>query len=162
MNRVDEWLKEIILGIGRVLRLKLNDKAVETLVQFVKFGVIGVSNTLVSYALNVLVLLILRPYHLSWDYVAGNVVAFVLSVLWSFYWNQRFVFTDDGGEKRNLWWTLLKTYLAYGFTGIVLNNLLSYVWINRLGVSKFVAPLINLIISVPLNFIINKFWAFRK
>lgn len=162
MNRVDEWLKEIILGISRVLRLKLNDKAVETLVQFIKFGVIGVSNTLVSYVLNVLVLLILRPYRLSWDYVAGNVVAFVLSVLWSFYWNHRFVFTDEGGEKRNLWWTLLKTYLAYGFTGIVLNNLLSYVWINRLGVSKFVAPLINLIISVPLNFIINKFWAFRK
>ena len=56
---------------------------------------------------------------------------------------------------------LLKTYVAYGLTGIVLANVLSYVWINVFGVSKYVAPLINLVISIPLNFIINKFWAFR-
>ena len=28
-------------------------------------------------------------------------------------------------------------------------------------VSEFVAPIINLLISVPINFVINKFWAFR-
>jgi putative flippase GtrA len=37
----------------------------------------------------------------------------------------------------------------------------SWVWINVFGISKYVAPLINLVISIPLNFIINKFWAFR-
>ena len=88
-------------------------------------------------------------------------IAFILSVLWSFYWNNKFVFTARDGQKRNLWQALIKTYIAYGFTGIILNNVLSHVWINVLGISKFVAPLINLIISVPLNFIINKLWAFK-
>ena len=51
--------------------------------------------------------------------------------------------------------------MAYGFTGIILNNVLSAIWINALGISKYVAPMLNLIFSIPLNFIINKLWAFR-
>ena len=133
----------------------------QSLVQFVKFGLVGVTNTAVSYVINILVLKLLQPYHLSWDYVAGNVVAFVLSVLWSFYWNNKYVFRKGEGQKRNLGKALLKTYVAYGLTGIVLANVLSWVWINVFGISKYVAPLINLVISIPLNFIINKFWAFR-
>jgi putative flippase GtrA len=52
--------------------------------------------------------------------------------------------------------------MSYGFTGIILNNILSYIWIDMLGISKVVAPLINMIIGVPINFIINKLWAFRS
>ena len=55
---------------------------------------------------------------------------------------------------------LLKTYAAYALTGILLNNLLSCLWIEYFDISKYVAPLINLVISVPLNFAINKFWTF--
>ncbi|MCI6034301.1 MAG: GtrA family protein, partial [Firmicutes bacterium] len=129
--------------------------------QFVKFGIIGLSNTVISYILNVAVLLILSPFSVSWDFFAGNMVGFLLSVLWSFYWNNRFVFTMQEGQQRSVWKALLKTYLAYGFTGIILNNILSWLWITKFGISKFIAPVINLIVSVPLNFIINKLWAFR-
>ena len=153
--------------IGKLLSIicaKLNvpSNISNSLIQFVKFGVVGLSNTLISYAINVLVLLLLNPLHVTWDYIVGNLVSFILSVLWSFYWNNKFVFTVQDGEKRSIWRALLKTYVAYGFTGIVLNNILSWIWINYLLISKFVAPLINLIISVPLNFIINKFWAFKS
>ena len=104
----------------------------------------------------------LRDAGLSWDYIAGNVTAFLLSVLWSFYWNNKYVFAQDGGAERVWWKALLKTYLCYGFTGILLNNVLSWIWITKLGISKFAAPLINLIISVPLNFMLNKLWAFQS
>lgn len=148
--------------VFKVLRLKLRDETWEKLMQFVKFGIVGVSNTVISYVLNVLVLLALRSWEVSWDFVAANVVAFVLSVLWSFYWNNRFVFVVQDGEKRDIGRTLFKTYLSYGFTGIILNNILSWLWISVFGISKYVAPLINLVISVPLNFVINKFWAFKE
>ena len=147
--------------IVKVLHLSVLDKNWEGIMQFVKFGIIGLSNTVISYILNVAVLLILSPFSVSWDFFAGNIVGFVLSVLWSFYWNNRLVFTVQEGQQRSVWKALLKTYLAYGFTGIVLNNILSWLWITKLGISKFIAPVINLIVSVPLNFIINKLWAFR-
>ena len=153
-----------IQRIQRILRtfhLDASGETASSLLQFIRFGIVGVSNTLISYALNVLVLFLMRPLEVGWDFIAGNVVAFLLSVLWSFYWNSRFVFTMQDGEKRSVPKALLKTYISYGFTGIVLNNLLGWFWIQTVGLSKFIAPLINLIISVPLNFLISKFWAFR-
>lgn len=99
---------------------------------------------------------------MSWDFVVANVASFLLSVLWSFFWNNKFVFKTENNEKRSVAKTLLKTYVAYGFTGIVLNNILGFVWISCLGISKYIAPIFNLFISVPLNFFINKFWTFKN
>ncbi len=154
-------IEHICRKVCTLLHLSPSEKVLESLVQFVKFGLVGVSNTVISYVLNVLVLLALKPYALWWDYIAGNLVAFFLSVLWSYYWNSKFVFTPEAGEQRSHLKALLKTYISYGFTGIILTNLLSSLWIY-LGVSKMIAPLINLIVSVPLNFILNKLWAFRS
>jgi putative flippase GtrA len=33
--------------------------------------------------------------------------------------------------------------------------------VNYLNISEFIAPILNLIITIPLNFLLNKFWAFR-
>lgn len=129
-------------------------------IQFIKFGLVGVSNTAVSYAINIGTLLLLKGFRLSCDYIIANITAFLLSVLWSYYWNSRFVFKQKSKESSPKW-VLLKTYLCYGFTGILLNNVLSTFWIYILGMSKYLAPLINLIISVPINFLLNKFWAYK-
>lgn len=134
----------------------------KTMIQFFKFGIIGVTNTIIACLLNIGFLWLLHPYHIAWDYIAGNMMGFILSVLWAFYWNNKFVFREEPGQSRSWLKTLLKTYLAYAFTGIILNNILSYIWITVFAVSKYVTPLFNLIISVPINFIINKFWAFKK
>lgn len=161
MSKVDDFLKRIIELMFKVIRLSPDEHRVNAFLQFIKFGLVGVTNTVISYVLNILVLVLLKSFNFSWDYIAGNVVAFILSVLWSFYWNNRFVFTVEDGKKRNLLLALLKTYVAYGFTGIILSNVLSYLWIMKLGISKYIAPLINVILSVPVNFVINKCWAFK-
>ncbi len=150
------------LGIlFKIIHKDLTEEAKDGFLQFVKFGLVGVTNTVISYLINVVVLLLLKSYDVSWDFVAANIVAFILSVLWSFMLNSIFVFKIEEGEKRNPWKTLLKTYIAYGFTGIILNNILSFIWINLFGISKYIAPLINLIISIPVNFFMNKLWAFK-
>lgn len=159
---MDGKLRQLLVKCCGVFRITLKDSTVDSLIQFIKFGFIGITNTIVSYVLNILVLFAMAPFHVFWDYIVGNTIAFLLSVLWSFYWNNRFVFTVEEGKKRSIGKTLLKTYISYGFTGIILNNILSWIWITFLGISKYIAPLINLIISVPLNFIINKMWAFKS
>ena len=146
-------------------RLHVDD--VETkrnnLIEFVKFGIVGLSNTAVSYIIYVLTLqfFVLSGIQFRYDYFVGNVVSFILSVLWSFYWNNKYVFKVKEGEKRNILLALFKTYLTYAFTGLILNNILAYVWIDIFHIHKMIAPLITLIVSVPINFILNKLWAFR-
>ena len=154
---MDDFIKKIL----STLNIKLSEGKETALIQFIKFGIVGVSNTLLSYAINVAGLLALAPLRLSWDYFAANVIAFILSVAWSFFWNNKYVFTAREGEKRNIPKALLKTYISYALTGLVLANILSYIWVDVIGISKFIAPMLNLVISVPVNFLMNKLWAFK-
>ena len=160
-SKLDEFIIKIILFLLKLIHKNDQNELAESLAQFVKFCMVGVTNTILSYGINVLVLKSLQPYEFSWDYIAGNVIAFVISVAWSFYWNNKYVFVAGEGQRRNSLLALLKTYISYGFTGIILTNVLSYIWIIILDISKYITPLINLVISIPLNFIINKFWAFK-
>lgn len=160
-EKVEKTIRWFVRLLGKVLHRDVSDERSDILVQFVKFGLVGLSNTIISYLINVLVLIALSKQRIAYDYVIGNIAAFVISVLWSFYWNNKYVFVMSNGEERSLLKALLKTYVAYAFTGIVLNNLLSYAWINWFHISKYLAPIINLIVSVPLNFILNRLWAFK-
>lgn len=133
------------------------------IMQFLRFGIVGVSNTLVSYVIYVVSLLGFHKINLfpHSDYLVAQLIAFVLSVLWSFYWNNKMVFMKKEGQSRSIWKTLFKTYVAYSFTGLFLNSILIILWVQVIHISEFIAPIINLLVSVPLNFIINKFWAFK-
>ena len=109
IEQIARVILEFVFGL---FQKKLDEEMFCALMQFVKFGIIGVSNTIISYVLNILVLIFLQPFSVSWDFIAGNIVAFVLSVLWSFYWNNKFVFTMQEGEERFILKALLKTYIA--------------------------------------------------
>lgn len=125
------------------------------LIQFIKFGVVGLSNTLISYGMYAVLTYIGVPY------VLASVIGFMVSVLNSFFWNNRFVFIKNDGEQRNPWYTLVKTFLAYAGTGLFLSNILLVLFVEKIGISKYLAPILSLGITIPLNFIINKFWSFR-
>lgn len=161
MKRLDETIEKLLAWFCRILHISASEKTLKSLTQFVEFGLVGVTNSLISYGVNVAVLALLRPYHVSWDYVVANIVAFLISVLWSYYWNSRFVFPEGEGQQRSTGQTLLKTYIAYAFTGIILTNLLSYLWVDVVGISRFLSPLINIVICMPVNYLINKHWAFK-
>lgn len=158
IERVIDWF------LRKVLNLKISDKQWETLVQFIKFGIVGLSNTIISYVIYVVALLIFQnnKWIPDWDYLIAQIIAFVLSVLWSFYWNNKCVFQKHEDTQRNLLQALLKTYISYAFTGLFLNSVLSLLWVEVLHINKLIAPIINLLISVPMNFILNKFWAFKE
>ena len=130
--------------------------------QFIKFGLVGVSNTVISYVVYLIVLFFLRNLGLlpEIDYLVAQFFGFLISVLSSFYLNRKFVFHAEDAAP---WFKmLLKTYASYAFTGLFLNSLLAVVWVEWLNISKLIAPLLNLLISIPINFLLNKFWAFKR
>lgn len=154
---MDESVLEVIMEIKKILE----NERIKPFVQFVKFGIVGVSNTAISYFLYVGILFLLQGLAWKFDYILANVVSFSISVVWSFYWNNKYVFKKAENSRRNPWKALGKCFLSYGFTGFILENVLSCFWIEWVGISKYVAPLINLVFTVPTNFLLNKLWAFR-
>ena len=127
------------------------DNLFSTIKQFLKFGIFGVSNTLISLGVYYLL------YFMGVNYLIANTMGFIISVLNSYYWNNRYVFkkTQKGHLK-----PLIKTFMSYGLTFILSTGLL-FLMVNYLGISKVVAPIIAIIITIPINFFMNKLWAFK-
>lgn len=148
----------------RILHRELPPQTEEAFMQFVKFGLVGVSNTAVNYVIYAGFLLLMKQAGIwqGYDYLIATVIGFVLSVLWSFFWNNKFVFTVKEGEHRSVLPALIKTYISYAFTGLFLNSILMVFWVRVVHISEFLGPVFNLLLSVPINFLINKFWAFKK
>ncbi len=142
--------------IERILKNDIGDERWKTLVQFIGFGFVGASNTLISYA--VYAVLVKCGVH----YIAASVIGFVISVLNSFFWNNRYIFKIPQGKKRPLLPSFIKTFLSYSATGLLLANALLYLWVDVLDISEYLAPIINLLITIPLNFLLNKLWAFKN
>lgn len=142
----------------------LSSNATDIYLQFVRFGIVGLSNTIISYIIYIIFFLLFRHMDVfqRTDYLIAQIIAFILSVLWSFYWNNKMVFISKERNERSIWKSLIKTFITYSFTGLFLNSILLVLWIKIFCISELIAPVINLIFSVPLNFIINKFWTFKK
>ena len=130
-------------------------------VQFIKFSIVGLSNTLVSYVAYIAILFLLQAFGLlpDVDYLVSQWVSYTLSILWAFYWNRKKVFLSDAVPWHI---ALTRSFIAYSFTGLILSSILLYIEVDILSLSKLMAPIINIAICVPINYMINKHWAFRS
>ena len=83
-----------------------------------------------------------------------------LCVFWSFYRNSRYVLRN-GRENRKWTEALLRMYLAYQVSWIVLDNVLLCLRISVLWISEYIALVLPLIVCVPVNCVMNRYRAFR-
>jgi len=155
-------------------------------IQFIKFGLVGVSNTVVNYAVYLIFV------SLGVQYLIANTLGFIVSVLNAYYWGSRFVFREDETKQKRIWWqVLLKTYASY-LLGFFINQVLLWIWIDITNIGRYfgfvgdiingcigiigmqpksfspedmsqiMAPIINIFVTIPINFVVNKFWAYRQ
>lgn len=95
--------------------------------------------------------------HFGVHYLAANFIGFAISVINAFILSGRFVFKNSETPAPI---RLAKVYAAYGFT-FLLSTATLFVMVDLIGISQYIAPLLNMCFTVPINFLVNKFWAFR-
>lgn len=154
MNAIIEFFSNLLLKI--LLFFRIPKSHALKFVQFVQFCVVGLSNTLISYLIYAAFVL------LGWNYILGSIVGFVVSVTNSFYWNNKYVFKQENGKHRSILASYVKTFLSYAATGLVLANILLVIWVEVLHLPELLGPIVSLLVTIPLNFILNKLWAFRN
>lgn len=133
-----------------------NKKQIKDLIiQFIKFGIVGGINTVLSYGITNGCY-----YLLHWHAQVSNIIAFIITVFISFMLNGKFVFKED--NNRNFWKSLIKVYASYSITGLFLTAILLYIEEQLLGIPHYIATLMNLVITIPVNFVLNKFWAYNN
>lgn len=136
--------------------MKNKEEIKESILQFMKFGTVGAINTVLSY-----VITNTSYYLLHLHEQISNIIAFVITVFISFMLNGKFVFTEEK-KNRNFWKTLLKVYASYSVTGVFLTAILLYLEERLLGIPHYIATLMNMVVTIPINFILNKYWAYRE
>ena len=164
----------------------MKDK-IKSFLQFIKFCIVGLSNTIICEGIYVVLLFF------GVHYLAANIIGNLISILNAYYWSNKYVFKAEAGEERVWWKVLIKTYATYGFSMVLSAGLLVF-WLEIVKLEQFMGPVlfllgnlgilsglskigivleakilseilaaaINLIITIPLNYVINKYWAFGK
>lgn len=125
------------------------------------FAVIGFSSALVNLGVYNLVLWGLQAAGLfaSFDFLVAQFFGFMISVAWAFFFNRRYVFRTPGAPWKQ---SLLKVYAVYALTGIGLSSILSLLWVQVFDFPKEIVTVINDCLCFPVNFLLNKYWSFRK
>lgn len=136
---------------------RIYDRLPASLQQFFKFGLIGALNTALSYLITNVCY-----YCLHLHEQICNLISFLITVFISYLLNNHFVFTQREGEKTPWYRTLAKVYASYALTELGGAGFLLFVQERLLGIPHFIATFLNLCLTVPLNFFLNKYWAYRK
>lgn len=169
-RRVEEIACAVLAFLLKPFRRELTEKQWAAFRQFVRFGVVGVFNTAVSILFSTGTV---RLTELSgWDGAIGSwqgmnthlgtLMGFLACCINSYLFNSRYTF-DAGGKKRfsEHLRALVKVMISYSFAVLLLGWSLNVLWC-AVGVNKYLGLIFNAIISTPFNFILNKFWAYRK
>ena len=121
------------------------------LVQFVKFGIVGVSNTVLTLLVYTLLLKVFGVW-----YLAASAIGFILGATNGFLLNRRWTFREHVGDALTpVRWAIVQT------CGLGLNLGLVYAFVDGLGMDKLVGQIPTTVIVTVLTFAANRAWTFR-
>lgn len=128
----------------------------EWLIQFINFSIVGFLNTIISIGTYYVCI-----YLFHMHYQLANFLGFLVSVTNAYFWNSRCVFKAKTERRADMMSMYAKTLLCYGGTYFLGVGLL-WIWVEILHIREGIAPLLNLLITIPTNYLLQKMWVYRK
>lgn len=119
--------------------------------QFVKFGIVGISNTLITLAVYTLLLKVFGVW-----YVAASAVGFLVGAANGFIWNRRWTFRQHVGDAL----TPVRWFVVQG-CGLGLDLVLIYLLVQNAGLDKLLGQVCATAVVTVLTFFANRAWTFR-
>jgi putative flippase GtrA len=119
--------------------------------QFVKFGIVGVSNTVLSL---VVYTVLLKGFGM-W-YLAASAIGFAVGTVNGFLLNRRWTFRGHVGDSL----TPVRWFVVQGF-GLLANLGLVFVFVHDAGLDEILGQVCATAIVVVFTFLANRAWTFR-
>jgi dolichol-phosphate mannosyltransferase len=118
--------------------------------KLIKFGVVGAS----GYVVNLIVYTAL----LGIGAHKAAAVSFVVSAANNYWWNRHWTFVGQKGDFA----LQGARFLVVSIAAFLVNQFWLFVFLDWLEMGKVVAQALAIILVMPLNFIGNKLWTFRR
>jgi len=121
--------------------------------QLARFCAVGAS----GYAINLAVYTAL----LKWaglHYLGAAFVSFLVAITNNYWWNRHWTFSDQKGHfgQQGL------RFFVVAVAALAVNQLWLLIFLDWLGWGKIVSQAIAIVLVMPLNFLGNKLWSFRR
>lgn len=137
--------------MNRLRERPISTLNVKLVVQFLKFGIVGVSNTLLAFAVYTVLLKVFGVW-----YVAASGIGFAAGAVNGFLLNRRWTFREHVGDALTpVRWAIVQS------CGLALNLGLVYVFVHHLGLDELVGQIPTTAIVTVLTFAANRSWTFR-
>ena len=120
-------------------------------VQLVKFGIVGVSNTLLTFVVYTLLLKVFGVW-----YLAASAVGFAVGATNGFLLNRRWTFREHVGDPL----TPVRWAIVQG-CGLGINEGLLYLFVHDVRLDKLVAQACATVVVTLTTFFANRAWTFR-
>jgi len=121
------------------------------LIQFVKFGIVGISNTLLTLAVYTLLLKVLGVW-----YLAASAIGFAVGATNGFLLNRRWTFREHVGDS----FTPVRWAIVQG-CGLGLNVALLFLFVHYASLDKLLAQVFATGVVTVSTFFVNRAWTFR-
>jgi putative flippase GtrA len=142
--RVPAFAQRLLAADGR-------SRVPHVLVQFVKFGIVGISNTLLTF----IVFTILLKVFGVW-YIAASAIGFIVGATNGFLLNRRWTFAGHVGDALTpVRWGIVQT------CGLALNLGLLYLLVHDAGLDELIAQALATVAVTVSTFLVNRAWTFR-
>ena len=120
--------------------------------KFIKFGIVGILNTLINWTIFAIL------NFLGMYYIISNIIAYVIATINSYIWNSKWVFKYKGEDKKET----TGKFILLNLFGLSLNTVILYLFVDLMRFNKLIALVITTIIVMIINYILNKVWVFNE
>jgi putative flippase GtrA len=121
-------------------------------VQFVKFGVVGVSNTLIAFAIYTVLLKVFGVW-----YLAASAIGFAVGATNGFLLNRRWTFREHVGDSLTpVRWATVQS------AGLGVNEGLLYLFVHGASIDKLLGQAAATGVVTVITFFVNRAWTFRS
>lgn len=121
------------------------------LFRFIRFGIVGVMNTLIT----IVSFWILSKIGVG--YITANIISYLIGVVNSYFFNSRWVFkVDSKKSSRGV------RFLIINLIVLVINTGLLILFVDKVGLNKYVAQILVIGICMVLNYFLNRKWTFSE
>jgi putative flippase GtrA len=130
---------------------RLRESGYPLVVQFAKFAIVGVSNTLLTLLVYTFLLKVVGMW-----YLAASAIGFIAGATNGFLLNRRWTFRDHVGDAL----TPVRWAIVQG-CGLAVNEGMLYVLVHDAHLEKVLAQLAATVIVTVTTFLANRAWTFR-
>lgn len=124
--------------------------------ELVVYVVFGIATTIVN-----IVVFYLLDTALSIPYLIANAVAIVVSILFAFYTNKKYVFQSKATTLKAIWSEFI-SFVTFRIVSGVFDMLSMWVLVDALLMGTNTAKIITQFIVVVLNYLFSKFFVFKQ